>query len=292
MHGRIRPACWVVFFALFATGCGEELLRAKPQAAHSGGFGAAYDETCTGSISGTVRWQGDLPQAPPFKIFGLPGDYPVDVRKDQPNPNLPRIDPKTLAMADVVVFLRNVDSQKSKPWDQSKPRIELRDRHIGIDQGGVSSNVGWVRVGDKVEMVNRDPHFHMLRGRGAAFFSLPFAAATGPSHQRLDKTGIVELSSGSFFFWMRGYLLVADHPYYARSDTNGQFTLNKVPAGTYELVCWMPNWHVAKKNRDPETGLVIQVDFEPPVEQSKEIEVRIEQNQEASFTWTGRAFEK
>ena len=225
----------------------------------------------------TVRWRGELPQLPPFfKIFGLPGDYPVDVREDQPNPNLPRLEPRSLAMADVVVFLREVDLKKSKPWDQPKPRIELRDRHVHINQGKSSSNVGWARVADTIEIVNRDERFllHKVRGRGTAFFSLPFAAMTGPSKQRLDKPGVVELSSGAFFFWMHGYLLVSNHPYYARTDSAGGFVLDKVPAGIYELVCWMPNWRVAKRNRDPETGLIIQVDFEPPVEQIQRVEVR------------------
>lgn len=291
MHERIRPACLLVFFALFGAGCGEAFIPAKPQAANSGGFGAAYDEISTGSMSGTIRWQGNLPQAPPFKIFGLPGDYPVDVRKDQPNPNVPRIDPKTMALADVVVFLRNVDPHKAKPWDQSTPSIELHDRRIHINQGGVSSNVGWARVGATVEVFNRDPHFHMLRGRGAAFFSLPFAASSGPSRPRLDKPGVVELSSGSFFFWMHGYLLIAEHPYYARSDATGHFVLNKVPAGNYELVCWLPNWRVAKRIRDPETGLIIQVDFEPPVEHVRKVKVNTGENRDLSFIWSDHDFQ-
>ena len=147
-------------------------------------------------------------------------------------------------------------------------------------------------TGANVEIVNADPHFHMLRGQGAGFFSLPFAASTGPSLQRLDRPGTVELSSGSFFFWMHGYLLVADHPYFARTNALGRFTMDKVPAGQYEVVSWMPNWHIAKSNRDPETGLIIQVDFEPPVEQVRKLTVRPREVQQASFVWSEDALKE
>ncbi len=135
MHGCIRRACLPFIFIVFTVGCTEARAPAKPQAADTSVYGAAYDEAATGTLSGTVHWQGELPQAPPFKIFGLPGDYPVDVRKDQPNPNLPRIEPSSLAMRDVVVFLRQVDVQKAKPWDVPKARIELRERQLHVHQG-------------------------------------------------------------------------------------------------------------------------------------------------------------
>jgi len=64
---------------------------------------------------------------------------------------------------------------------------------------------------------------------------------------------------------MRGYLFVDDHPYYARSDAEGQFVLPLVPAGRYELVCWMPNWLKARHERDPESGFVTRLFFQPPL---------------------------
>ncbi len=91
---------------------------------------------------------------------------------------------------------------------------------------------------------------------------------------------------------MHGYLLVADHPYFARTDAHGGFSLDKVPAGRYELVCWMPNWRLAKSNRDPETGLIIQVDFQPPLEQVRRLAVRPREAQQASFVWSEDALKE
>jgi plastocyanin len=38
--------------------------------------------------------------------------------------------------------------------------------------------------------------------------------------------------------WMRGWLVVQEHPYYAVTDANGGFTIANVPPGTYDLEIW------------------------------------------------------
>ncbi len=38
--------------------------------------------------------------------------------------------------------------------------------------------------------------------------------------------------------WMKGWLAVVDHPYYAITDESGNFELTDVPAGEYEIKVW------------------------------------------------------
>ena len=38
--------------------------------------------------------------------------------------------------------------------------------------------------------------------------------------------------------WMKTWVLVSDHPYFAVTDSNGNFSIDGIPAGTYEVVCW------------------------------------------------------
>jgi hypothetical protein len=38
--------------------------------------------------------------------------------------------------------------------------------------------------------------------------------------------------------WMRGYIAVFKHPYFAVSDKNGSFELKDLPAGTYTITAW------------------------------------------------------
>jgi hypothetical protein len=38
--------------------------------------------------------------------------------------------------------------------------------------------------------------------------------------------------------WMRGWVIVTDHPYYALTNEEGQFVLQNVPPGKYTLQVW------------------------------------------------------
>jgi hypothetical protein len=120
-------------------------------------------------------------------------------------------------------------------------------------------------------MVSEDPFFHSLHADGAAFFTLAFPDPGRPRVRLLQDKGRVELTSAAGFFWMRGHLFVDDHPYYTRTDSAGEFVLPGVPPGNYEVVCWLPNWRVQRSERDPESGQVARIFFNPPLEQIRSL---------------------
>ena len=103
-------------------------------------------------------------------------------------------------------------------------------------------------------------------------------------HTNGDRNGLVELSSGAGQFWMRAYLFVDDHPYYARTGADGRFTLSQAPPGDYELVCWMPDWREAGHEIDAETRLVTRLTFGPPLEVVQP--VRIDSGKTATVDFT------
>jgi hypothetical protein len=157
-------------------------------------------------------------------------------------------------------------------------------------QGSQTSRVGFVRRGDSIAAVNCDGEFHALRGRGTAFFSLPLVDRDRPTARRLEQAGIVELSSAAGYYWMQAHLFVVDHPYYSRTDRQGRFRLEQVPAGNYEVVCWMPNWVVARKERDPESGLISRAVFAPPLEQMAPVVVLPRAMSSMRFAWSEEQF--
>jgi hypothetical protein len=143
----------------------------------------------------------------------------------------------------------------------------MHDARPMLRQGdGPPTNVSFVHVGDEIIVVSRQTHFHALRARGAAFWTLALPEPDRPRSRRLSESGVVELSSGAYDFWMRAYLWVCDHPYYATTDTAGRWALTGVPAGEYEMVAWLPDWRTARQERDPETGLVGRYVFRPPLQ--------------------------
>lgn len=288
-----RIACWLALVSVAAlSGCEEG--AAQPDAPESSPreIGRDFDPATAGTIHGRVTWRGSLPEVPSYRAPVSPGnEHAGQSRRQWPNPNAPRIDAATKGVAGAVVFLRGIDPKQSRPWDHPPVRVELRDYQIHVRQGDREAASGFVRRGDSITMVSRQSLYHALHVRGAAFFARAFPDVDRPCTQRLERCGLVQLSSGCGYFWMRGRLFVDDHPYYTHTDAQGRFTLPQVPPGRYELVCWLPNWHEAHRELDAETALICRLTFRPPVEVVQSIRLEPNQTQSAAFELDAKRFE-
>jgi hypothetical protein len=256
-----------------ALGCGEPP-PTPPAPRPVSDAGSEFDAASAGTITGHIRWAGDPPTAPP--LIARPNILNPDPNRTATawrNPNTPAIDSETRGVKGAVVFLRGVDPRRARPWDLPPVRVVMQGQQFHIQQGESDGAVAFVRRGDEVEMVSADPAFHSLHAGGAAFFTLTFPDPDRPRRRRLTERGIVELTSAAGYFWMRGYLIVDDHPYYTVTDSTGRFRLADVPAGNYELVCWLPDWREERHERDPETSLIIRLFFRPPWETVRGVEL-------------------
>jgi hypothetical protein len=291
MHRRRTCAVWLLLTAAGA-GCGEArpqpVTEAAPQRVPAA---SQFDATTAGTVHGRVLWNGPIPVVPPFEICSLVLEPSLGKpRLWRDNPHAPRIDAATGGVAGAVVFLRGIDSLKARPWDLASVSGEHQDRQLHIIQGTLKSRVGFVRQGDAITMVSREPVLNNLHAKGAAYFALMLPDIDQPLTRVLANKGIVELTSGAGWYWMHGTLFVDDHPYYVRTNGQGNFEMPQVPPGRYEVVCWMPNWNEAGHDRDPETCLVIRLRFQPPVLTVQEIVVEPSGDVRVEFAMTAAMF--
>ncbi|MGL6096688.1 MAG: hypothetical protein ACRC7O_12940 [Fimbriiglobus sp.] len=216
--------------------------------------GTAFDPAACGTITGRVTWGGDVPDVPTLDLAIRSGLAP--------NPFAPAVDPVSRGLGGAVVFVKNLDPARGKPWDLPAVRVEITGAAVHVIPGG---RVGFVKRGAEVPMASAEAGHRMLRARGAAYFTLPFPDAGQPIARTFDRPGIVELTSGSGEFWTAADVFVCDHPYFTVTATDGSFALPQVPAGTWELGVWVRNWHVSGQDRDPESGIVSRVRYAAPV---------------------------
>lgn len=280
-----------VLGAAVLVGCDEIAAPSDPSPEQPAEVGADFDAERAGELRGQVVWEGPIPIVPTYHAPVNPGsEHQGEPRRDWPNPNAPCIDPGTKGVANAVVFLRGIDPRAARPWDHAPVRVELRDHQIHVCQGARDGSSGFVRCGETITLVSRQELFHSLHARGAAFFARTFPDREHPCTRRLDRAGIVELSSGCGYFWMRGRIFVVDHPYYTHTDAEGRFTLPRVPPGQYEIVCWLPDWHEAFRERDAETALICRLTFRPPVEVTQPIHLHLRQTQSLSISLPANRF--
>lgn len=241
--------------------------RVDPPALPRVELGAAYDPATTGTLQGQVHWGGPLP------VFGRASgvvpdgdDYRL---RGVANPFATAVDPATSGLRNVLVTLKVVNPERSRPWDHPPVTLTMADFNYRLSQGdGAVTGPGIVRVGDGVTFVSRDPELHVVRARGAAFFSLTLPSPNQPRSRRFDKPGVVELTSGAGYFWDAVDLCVSDHPYVAVTDAQGRYEMPQVPDGAYTLTMRLRNPTVVRVERDPETGLPFRHFYAAPVVKS------------------------
>lgn len=245
----------------------------------------------TGTVRGRVVWEGKRPVVPP--INGLIDTEDGAKWGDAPNPFAPRIADDN-GLADVVVWLTPVNSTQVKPWPYSPLVIEHAGGGLRTEQATAPKRVGFVRVGDEVELVPRsgwlplatlvgglghtpENKFHLLRARGAAYFTLTFPELDKPRRRKLDTPGVVEFTSATGDFWNAVDVVVCEHPYYTATDSTGRFELANVPPGEYKLTARVRNWNITGRERDPETGKIVRLSFADPIRLTKRVRVLTDQ---------------
>ena len=96
-------------------------------------------------------------------------------------------------------------------------------------------------VGEKLILRNSDPKLHIvhsyLQQRTVFNASLPFKGHSLEITHKVRKPGLLQVSCDTHA-WMRGYIYVFDHPFFAVTDDHGRFAIPNIPPRRYILSAW------------------------------------------------------
>jgi hypothetical protein len=265
----------ILLSAFLVAGCdleeGAEELQPSPPAT----LGQEFDPAKTGTLKVRVVWEGKVPTVEKFVSYATPiKEPPHPPARKWPNPFAPIVDATSGGLAEVVVLLRGVDLERSKPWDLPTVRVVMKDYAMKVHQGDRVSKTGFVRRGEAVEMTSLDEPHYAIQGRNDAFFTYHFPTPNQPRNRTLTETGQVALRGGLGRFWMQSTLYVTDHPYVALTNREGIAVLEQVPEGDYQVVLCHPRWQVNKVEYDPNWGDANRLFFHPPLEWSHSAHIR------------------
>lgn len=137
-----------------------------------------------------------------------------------------------------VVSITNIDT------DKPLTKENIQGEQL-LDQSGCEfkPHVVLVGVNQPLAIVNSDKTLHNVRTQAFLNESFNKAQIYMPNAPKprdtttFSEPEVVEVVC-DVHGWMKSYVHVIEHPYYAVTDENGNFIIKDVPAGKYELKVW------------------------------------------------------
>jgi hypothetical protein len=188
-----------------------------------------------GDVSGKIKFEGTAPHMKPIDM----AKEPVCQKEHNPPATIQAVvaGPNN-ALGNVLVYI-----SKGLPAGKSYP---TPSQPVTFDQHGC---IYYPHV--TALMVNQN--FHVTNSDAVAHNVHPLAETnnewnksqppgSGPIDKKFEKPEVVIPVKCNLHPWMRAYVAVFDHPFYAISDANGKFTIKGLPPGHYTITAWQESW--------------------------------------------------
>ena len=209
--------------ALVLICCGACKQNPPPPAAQIGVPG----RTGGAAIHGTVRFRG-APATPP-RISR--GSF-AECAKGPPRPAGPLVAPHG-ALAEAFVWVKQGVPEGDYPVPHDAPVIDQRGCEF------VPRVLG-MRAGQTVVFRNSDETLHNVHavGRGSNAFNFGMPLTGMEVRRALTEPQVTITVACDVHPWMRAFLGVVRHPFFAVTGPDGRYRLRGLPAGAYVVEAW------------------------------------------------------
>jgi plastocyanin len=188
-----------------------------------------------GSISGTIAYAGTPPAAK--KI-----DTSADPVCGQKNPNLETDDNivKDGKLANVFVYVK--DGTITGGSKIGEYAFDVPSAEVTLDQNGCHyvPHVLGVQVNQKIKITNSDPTQHNIhpQPKNNPEWNQTQANGAPPIEKTFNRAEILVPVKCNQHPWMKSYIGVLKHPFFAVSKPDGTFEIKGLPPGTYTVAAW------------------------------------------------------
>jgi hypothetical protein len=194
------------------------------------------DPATAGSITGTVKLDGEPPK---FKALNMSAE-PTCVQ-DNPTPVYPPIvvtGPHD-ALANVVVYVKgDMDEYK---FDTPKDPAVLDQKNCMYEP-----HVLALMTNQDFHVINSDATLHNIHPlpRQNHEWNQSQPAGAAPIDRSFPNPELAIKVNCNVHPWMRGWLFVFRHPFFAVTTKDGKFALSGLPPGNYTIEAWQEHYGV------------------------------------------------
>lgn len=232
----VRAVAALSAFAVVAAGCtGESSIHKLPftNRKHENTFVLGADSYAprtagpVGSVAGTITGKGAMPPARAVST--------ENATNCGANVQGARQTGAEGALANAFVWISDAKTGKALPVDR---RVVISSDHCGIEPRAQAAVVGTT-----VNFFNDEAASHRIAfvrsGTNDTLVVMPFFndGQVVPTEKLAKASGVVDIRCARHP-WMRGSLMVFEHPYFAVTGADGRFRLDSLPPGEYTLMVW------------------------------------------------------
>ena len=183
----------------------------------------------TSAVAGKIVFEG---QAPRLKPIAMDADPACAAKHETPVASRALLLGEGQSLGNVFVQVTNA------PGGNHAPPAEP----VVVDQKGCiyEPHVLGVQVGQTLQVRNSDGLLHNVHGLAKVNreFNLGMPGTLTQSEMTFNKPEPLFKVKCDVHPWMHTYVAVMSHPYYAVTGESGEFRIEGLPAGDYEIEAW------------------------------------------------------
>jgi hypothetical protein len=207
-----------------------------------------------GTITGRIVWDGPVPER---EKIDVKGNKDCLAKGDVLSEEL-LVNPKNKGVQNVIVWLVDAtDAKKALPIHPSLKDAKLPPVEIDQPCCQFIPRVVALRQGQELVFKNSASFAHNTNVHGGAKgpnfnVTLPPGARKKVDAEELPARPTPIMIECNIHGWMKAWVRVLPHPYFAVTDADGKFTIKDAPAGNWRLVVWQEKgWNNGDRTGTP-----------------------------------------
>lgn len=224
---------------------------AKPAAAAPVYF--KVDPGTAGTLKGTIKYQGRKPTRKAIDMSGDPACVEAHHGKAYDESLVVN---SNGTLANVFVYVKRGLEGKT---------FEVPAAPVTIDQRGCwfRPRIIGIQTGQPLSVTNSDPVTHNIHPLAQINREWNHSQGQGdaPLARKFIKPEVMIRVKCNIHSWMRAYIGVLDHPFFAVTGTDGAYEIKNLPPGDYVIEAWQENLGTQEQNISVAPSGKVETDF-------------------------------